>query len=155
MRLYSPNYPSLFLALLGWIIWRLLMFEQSKKGPGNQTSWTASFMYVVRLFCFLALLDLDGRLTLIRAFELGRLSPSLRRFHLRWGLIFHSGEPTNADAAKFNCEHTSNPVKNMDKPWILSFFKQVKILNQFDVVTHNRLPDGLILNHLAVERRVG
>ncbi len=142
MRLYSPNYPSQFLALLGWIIRRLLIIEQSKKGPGNQTSWTASFMYVVRLFCFLALLDLDGRLTLIRAFELGRLSPSFKRFHLRRGLIFHNGE------------HISNPVKNMDKPWILSSFKQVKILNQFDVVTQNRLPDGLMLNHLAVERRV-
>jgi len=69
--------------------------------------------------------------------------------HLRDDVVFHDGEPFNAEALKFTFERILDPETNSLQVPTLSQFKEFEIIDDYTVTLHFTAPQPLIMNSLS------
>lgn len=93
--------------------------------------------------------DPDGKIEPALAESWERLDDRTVRFHLRKGVVFHNGEPFDAQSVKFSLERYVNPETKYPGFGFVGTISSVNIVDSYtvDVLTH--IPDGLLFNRLA------
>ncbi|MBI5623430.1 MAG: ABC transporter substrate-binding protein [Elusimicrobia bacterium] len=97
---------------------------------------------------------------LVRFDAEGRLEPGLAtswrweddrtlEMDLRRGVVFHDGEPFDAEAVRFSVERYLDPGTGFPAAAFLSSVERVEIAGPHRVRVRMRFPDGILLNRLA------
>jgi peptide/nickel transport system substrate-binding protein len=91
----------------------------------------------------------DGRLEPCLAERWERVNDTTTRFFLRKGVVFHNGEPFDAQSVKFSIEKYVNPATRFLGAGFVETISSVNVVNDHVVDIVTRGPDGLLLNRLA------
>ena len=93
--------------------------------------------------------DPNGKIEPALAVSWERLDNLRVRFKLREGVLFHNGEPFNAQAVKFSIERYLDPATGFPAVGFINSLDKVEIVDDSTVDIVTEFPDGLILNRLA------
>lgn len=93
--------------------------------------------------------NVEGRIEPCLAERWQRLDETRTRFFLRKGVVFHNGEPFNAQAVKFSIEKYVDPQTRFLGAGFVATISSVTVVDEHTVDVVTRGPDGLLLNRLA------
>lgn len=93
--------------------------------------------------------DPGGKIEPALAVSWQRIDPNRMRFKLREGVVFHNGEPFNAEAVKFSVERHLNPETGFPAPGFIASISGAEVLDPHTVDIVTKYPDGILLNRLA------
>jgi len=71
------------------------------------------------------------------------------RFYLRHGVVFHNGEPFDAEDVKFSLERLINPDLALHGTSFVGTIESVEIVDSYTVDIHTRVKDPVLLSRLA------
>ncbi len=78
-----------------------------------------------------------------------RLGPTVIRFRLRPNVVFHNGEPFDADSVKYTLERYLDPQTGFPALGFIGSVEKVEVVDPLTIHLITRYPDGLLLNRLA------
>lgn len=78
-----------------------------------------------------------------------RIDPLTMEFSLRRGVVFHDGEPFDAEAVRFSIERYLRPDTGFPALGFIDSLSRAEVLDAHTVRLVTRYPDGLLLNRLA------
>lgn len=93
--------------------------------------------------------DPEGKIVPALAVSWERLDPLRVQFHLRKNVVFHNGEPFNADAVKFSIARYLDPKTNFPARSFVDSIAGAEVVSDDTVVLVTKYPDSLLLNRLA------
>ncbi|MBI4802722.1 MAG: hypothetical protein HY796_09405 [Elusimicrobia bacterium] len=93
--------------------------------------------------------DSEGKIEPALAVSWQRISPNRMRFKLREGVVFHNGEPFNAESVKFSIERQLNPETGFPAPGFIASISGAEVIDPHTVDIVTKYPDGILLNRLA------
>ncbi len=93
--------------------------------------------------------DAQGRVEPALAVSWERRGPLRMRFHLRKGVLFHNGEPFDAEAVRFTVARYLDPKTGFPALGFINSLDKVEIIDEHMVDIVTKFPDGLLLNRLA------
>ncbi|MBI4248851.1 MAG: ABC transporter substrate-binding protein [Elusimicrobia bacterium] len=93
--------------------------------------------------------DPNGKIEPVLALSWQRKDPLRMRFNLRRDVLFHDGEPFDAESVKFSIERYLNPETGFPALGFINSLDKVEVLDPYTVDILTKLPDGLLLNRLA------
>jgi len=70
-------------------------------------------------------------------------------FNVRKGVVFHNGEPFNAEVAKWNLERAANPDNGNIHPEYFQGIETIEVKKDDTLVIHLKTVDALFIAHLA------
>ena len=94
--------------------------------------------------------DSNGKIAPCLAESWERVDPLRMRFHLRKGVKFHDGEPFDSRSVKFSLEKYVAPETKFPGVGFLGTIAGVNVVDDLTVDVLTKMPDGLLLNRLAV-----
>jgi peptide/nickel transport system substrate-binding protein len=104
---------------------------------------------VQQIFEGLVRFDPDGRIVPALATSWRRIDDKTVEFKLREGVVFHDGEPFDADAVKFTIERYLDPKTRFPAAGFLNSIDKVLVVDPHTVRITTKFPDGILLNRLA------
>lgn len=93
--------------------------------------------------------DAQGRIEPALAVSWQRRDPLRMRFQLRRGVVFHDGEPFNAEAVRFTIARYLDPKTGFPALGFISTLDKAEVVDDHTVDIVTKVPDGLLLNRLA------
>lgn len=116
----------------------------------SQTFDPDSYAVITQIFDSLIYFDLDGKIQPALATHWQQESSTKWRFFLRKGVLFHNGEPFDAQAVKFTYDFILNPASKVGNRWILGAIKDVSLVprDPYQVIIETHQPDNMLLNRL-------
>lgn len=108
-----------------------------------------SYNLLQQIFDCLVEFDNNGNLKPALALSWTQVDPLTLRFHLRPDVVFHNGEPFNADSVRLTIERHLDPDRKFPGVGFVSSIAKVNVIDPLtvDIVTH--FPDSLLLRRLA------
>lgn len=91
----------------------------------------------------------EGKIEPALAVSWQRISPDRMRFKLREGVVFHNGEPFDAESVKFSIERHLNPETGFQAPAFIASISGAEVIDPHTVDIITKYPDGILLNRLA------
>ncbi|OGR10240.1 MAG: hypothetical protein A2097_02375 [Desulfobacula sp. GWF2_41_7] len=109
-----------------------------------------SYSVITQIFDSLIHIDLNGKRTPALATSWTLIDNNTYEFELRNNVVFHNGEPFNAECVKFTYEWVANPANKAGNAWILNTIQSVEVLTSHKVRIHLKHPDGMFLFRLSM-----
>ena len=94
-------------------------------------------------------LDAAGKLQPALAESWSRRDPLRMRFTLRAGVVFHDGEPLDAEAVRFTIARYLDPKTGFPARGFLGSIEKAEVVDPLTVDIVTKFPDGILLNRLA------
>lgn len=91
----------------------------------------------------------DGAIEPALATSWSRVDERTVRFSLRRGVVFHNGEPFDAESVRFSIERYLDPATGFPALGFISTIERAAVVDPWTVDIVTRRPDGLLLNRLA------
>ncbi len=91
----------------------------------------------------------EGRILPALATSWRRLDPFTMEFSLRRGVVFHDGEPFDAEAVRFSVDRYLRPETGFPARGFIDSLSRVEVVDAYTVRLVTKYPDGLLLNRLA------
>jgi peptide/nickel transport system substrate-binding protein len=104
---------------------------------------------IQQVFEGLVRFDAEGAIEPALATGWRRVSPTTIEFKLRKGVVFHDGEPFDAESVRFSVERYLNSATGFPALGFIDSIERVVIVDPFTVDLVTKYPDGLLLNRLA------
>lgn len=108
-----------------------------------------NYTIIRQIFDGLVRFDPDGRIEPALAVSWKRLDPLTVEFKLRRGVVFHDGEPFDAEAVRFSIESLIDPKTAFPGAGFLNSVDRVEVVDPETVRIKTKFPDGILLNRLA------
>ncbi|CAM3571882.1 glutathione ABC transporter substrate-binding protein GsiB [Aeromicrobium ponti] len=70
-------------------------------------------------------------------------------FKLREGIVFHDGEPFNAEAVKANVDRLADPANNLKRHSLFAIVKETQVVDDYTVKVVLSEPFGAMINNFA------
>jgi len=93
--------------------------------------------------------DPDGKIEADLAISWDRIDPLRVRFKLRHGVVFHNGEPFNAESVRFSISRYLDPKTGFPALGFVNSIDHAEIVDEYTIDIVTKFPDGLLLNRLA------
>ncbi|OGR80171.1 MAG: hypothetical protein A2X32_05890 [Elusimicrobia bacterium GWC2_64_44] len=91
----------------------------------------------------------DGKIEPALAVSWEKAGPDRLRFHLREGVVFHNGEPFDAEAVRFSIARYVSPETGFPGYYFIDSISHAEVVSRSVVDIVTRHPDALLLNRLA------
>lgn len=105
---------------------------------------------VNQLFDGLVRLSSSGAVVPALATSWRRVDPTTMEFSLRPGVVFHDGEPLDAEAVRFSLARQLDPSKPAPNAGLLANLAAVEVVDPLTVRFKTKEPDGVLLNKLPM-----
>lgn len=105
---------------------------------------------VNQVFDGLVRLDASGAVRPALAESWRRVDATTMEFTLRPGLVFHDGEPLDAEAVRFSLRRQLDPAKPAPNAGLLANLAEVEVVGPLTVRLKTKEPDGVLLNKLPM-----
>ena len=105
---------------------------------------------LIQIFDLLLKMDIDGNPVPNLAERWNRLNPHTVQFKLRQGILFHNGEPCDANAVKYSIERNIDRKMHSPSYHVLKSIERVDVVDNLTVNIVTKHPDGILLNRLCV-----
>jgi peptide/nickel transport system substrate-binding protein len=115
----------------------------------HQTIGRNSESFMSNVFDGLTLHNQEGELVPGLATDWEPIDDLTWEFTLREGVMFHNGEPFNADSVKFTLDRVLDPERNAPIRPLLENITEVEIVDDYKVIIHIAEPDLLLPARLA------
>lgn len=79
-----------------------------------------------------------------------RVDPTTMEFALRPGVVFHDGEPLDAEAVRFSLARQLDPARPAPNAGLLANLAAVEVVDPLTVRLKTKEPDGVLLNKLPM-----
>jgi peptide/nickel transport system substrate-binding protein len=113
------------------------------------TTGRASESFMSNVFDGLTLHDQEGKLIPGLATSWETLDDLTWEFKLREGVVFHNGEPFNADSVKFTLDRVLEPERNATIRPLLENITEVEIVDDYTVIIRIAEPDLMLPARIA------
>lgn len=104
---------------------------------------------VQQIYDGLLRLDPDGKIEPALAESWRRIDELTVEFHLRHGVLFHNGEPFDAESVRFSLDRYLDPATDSPAKGFLETIRETVIVDSHTVRIVTHVPDGLILHRFA------